>query len=193
MTTSILVTGGAGYIGSHTCKALRQAGFAPVAYDNLSRGNAEAVKWGELVVGDLAERALLRAAVERHRPAAVVHFAAFAYVGESNENPALYWRNNVGGTAELLAAMRECDIRHIVFSSSCAVYGVPRAVPIGEHSPFEPVSPYGATKMICERMLRDCAAASPLTYMALRYFNAAGADPEGDIGGRQLPRAPVNP
>ena len=118
MTASILVTGGAGYIGSHTCKALRQAGFAPVAYDNLSRGNAEAVKWGELVVGDLADRALLRATLERHRPAAVVHFAAFAYVGESNENPALYYRNNVGGTAELLTAMRDHDIRHIVFSSS---------------------------------------------------------------------------
>jgi UDP-arabinose 4-epimerase len=193
MTASILVTGGAGYIGSHTCKALRQAGFAPVAYDNLSRGNAEAAKWGELVVGDLADRALLRATLERHRPAAVVHFAAFAYVGESNENPALYYRNNVGGTAELLTAMRDHDIRHIVFSSSCAVYGVPRAVPIAEQSPFEPVSPYGASKMICERMLRDCAAASPLTYMALRYFNAAGADPAGDIGECHVPETHAIP
>src|SRR3981081_4802915 len=112
MTPSILVPGGAGSIGSHTCKALRGGGFAPVAYDNLSRGNAEAVKWGELVVGDLADRALLRATLERHRPAAVVHFAAFAYVGESNENPALYWRNNVGGTAELLTALRDPDLRH---------------------------------------------------------------------------------
>ncbi|HZE46313.1 MAG TPA: UDP-glucose 4-epimerase GalE, partial [Xanthobacteraceae bacterium] len=193
MTASILVTGGAGYIGSHTCKALRQAGFAPVAYDNLSRGNAEAVKWGELVVGDLADRALLRATLERHRPAAVVHFAAFAYVGESHENPALYYRNNVGGTAELLTAMRDQDIRHIVFSSSCAVYGVPRAVPIVEQSPFEPVSPYGASKMICERMLQDCAAASPLTYMALRYFNAAGADPAGDIGECHVPETHAIP
>src|ERR1700704_426850 len=117
MTASILVTGGAGYIGSHTCKALRQAGFAPVAYDNLSRGNAEAVKWGELVVGDLADRPLLRATMMRYRPVAVVHFAAFAYVGESTENPVLYYRNNVGGTAELLDAMRECGVCHIVFSS----------------------------------------------------------------------------
>jgi len=193
MTSPILVTGGAGYIGSHTCKALRQAGFAPVAYDNLSRGNAEAVKWGELVVGDLADRALLRGTLDRYRPAAVVHFGALADVRESNENPALYYRNNVGGTAELLGAMRDCDVRHIVFSSSCAVYGVPRAVPIAEQSPFEPVSPYGASKMICERMLRDCAAASPLSFMALRYFNAAGADPEGDIGECHVPETHAIP
>jgi UDP-arabinose 4-epimerase len=193
MTTSILVTGGAGYIGSHTCKALREAGFAPVAYDNLSRGNAEAVKWGELVVGDLADRALLRATLDRHRPTAVVHFAAFAYVGESNENPALYYRNNVGGTAELLAAMRDGDIRHIVFSSSCAVYGVPRAVPIAEQTPLEPVSPYGASKLMCERMLRDCATASALSFMALRYFNAAGADPAGDIGECHVPETHAIP
>ncbi len=193
MTPSILVTGGAGYIGSHTCKALRQAGFAPVTYDNLSRGNVEAVKWGELVVGDLADRALLRATLDRHRPVAVVHFAAFTSVGESNENPTLYYRNNVGSTAELLAAMRDCDIRHIVYSSSAAVYGVPRAIPIAEHSPFEPANPYGTTKMICERMLRDCADASSLTFMALRYFNAAGADPEGEIGECHVPETHAIP
>src|SRR6266581_3164850 len=144
--TSILVTGGAGFIGSHTCKALHHAGFTPVCYDNLSRGNAEAVKWGELVVGDLADGPLLRATLMRHRPAAVVHFAAFAYVGESAENPALYYRNNVGGTVELLDAMRECGVGHIVFSSSCAVYGVPRVVPIPENSPLDPINPYGAGK-----------------------------------------------
>ena len=142
----VLVTGGAGYIGSHTCKALRQAGFAPVVYDNLSRGNAEAVKWGELVVGDLADGVLLRQTIVRHRPTAVVHFAAFANVGESNENPAVYYRNNVGGRAELLTAMRECDIRHIVLSSSCAVYGVPRAAPIVEHNAFDLVNPFGRTR-----------------------------------------------
>src|SRR6266852_5177429 len=150
--TSVLVTGGAGFIGSHTCKALRSVGFAPVAYDNLSRGNAEAARWGELVIGDLADRSLLRETLLRHRPAAVVHFAAFAYVGESTENPLLYYRNNVGGTAELLDAVRECGVRHIVFSSSCAVYGVPPAVPITETSPLAPINPYGTTKMICERM-----------------------------------------
>jgi UDP-arabinose 4-epimerase len=191
--TSILITGGAGYIGSHTCKALRQAGFAPVVYDDLSRGNPEAVKWGELVIGELADRALLHATLERCRPAAVVHFAAYAYVGESTENPALYYRNNVGGTAELLAAMHACDVRHIVFSSTCAVYGVPRAVPIVEDNPLAPVNPYGTTKMLCEHMLRDCAAASALTFLALRYFNAAGADPDGEIGECHVPETHVIP
>src|SRR3954469_4238994 len=121
MTTSILVTGGAGYIGSHTCKALRQAGFAPIAYDNLSRGNAEAANWGELVIGDLADRALLRATLERHRPAAEDELAAFAYVGESNENPAACYRNKGGIAGELLSAMRQRDFRRIVLSRSWAV------------------------------------------------------------------------
>src|SRR2546421_5779781 len=191
--TSILVTGGAGFIGSHTCKALYRAGFTPVSYDNLSRGNAEAVKWGELVVGDLADRSLLRATLRHHRPVAVVHFAAFAYVGESAENPTLYYRNNVGGTAELLEAVRECGVRHIVFSSSCAVYGIPRIVPIPEDSPLDPINPYGRSKMICERMLQDCAAAFPLTWMALRYFNAAGSDPEGEIGECHVPETHAIP
>ncbi len=191
--TSVLVTGGAGFIGSHTCKALRSVGFAPVAYDNLSRGNAEAARWGELVIGDLADRSLLRETLLRHRPAAVVHFAAFAYVGESTEDPLLYYRDNVGGTAELLDVVRECGVPHIVFSSSCAVYGVPPAVPITETSPLAPVNPYGTTKMICERMLGDCAAASSLTFMALRYFNAAGADPAGEIGECHVPETHVIP
>src|ERR1700760_259034 len=115
--TPVLVTGGAGYIGSHTCKALHASGFLPIVYDDLSRGNREAVKWGELVVGELANRALLRETLRRVRPAAVVHFAAFAYVGESTENPSLYYRNNVGGTAELISGMRDCGVRNIVFSS----------------------------------------------------------------------------
>ena len=191
--TPILVTGGAGYIGSHTCKALRQAGFAPVVYDDLSRGNPEAVRWGELVTGELADRELLRATLRRCRPAAVVHFAAYAYVGESTENPALYYRNNVGGTAELVSAMHDCGVRHIVFSSSCAVYGAPQAIPIGEDNPLAPVNPYGATKAACERMLRDCAAASTLTFMALRYFNAAGADPDGEIGECHVPETHAIP
>jgi UDP-arabinose 4-epimerase len=191
--TTVLVTGGAGFIGSHTCKALRRSGFVPVVYDDLSRGNREAVKWGELVVGDLADRSLLRGTLQRHRPAAVVHFAAFAYVGESTENPALYYRNNVGGTAELISAMQDCDVRNIVFSSSCAVYGVPSAVPIVEKNSLDPVNPYGTTKMLCERMLSDCAAASNLTYMALRYFNAAGADPESQIGECHVPETHVIP
>src|SRR5262249_28958674 len=145
--TPVLVTGGAGFIGSHTCKALRNAGFSPVSYDDLSRGNAEAVKWGELVIASIADGRLLRDTLLRHRPVAVVHFAAFAYVGESTENPGLYYRNNVVGTLALLKAMRECGVRYLVFSSSCAVYGVPPVVPIQENTPLNPVNPYGATKM----------------------------------------------
>jgi UDP-glucose-4-epimerase GalE len=189
----VLVTGGAGYIGSHTCKALRRAGFTPVTYDNLARGNAESVKWGPLEAGDLADGSRLRDVLARHRPAAVVHFAALAYVGESNENPAAYYRNNVGGTAELLDAMRESDVRQIVFSSSCAVYGAPKTVPISEQCLEAPINPYGASKMICERMLRECSAAFPLTFMALRYFNAAGADPEGEVGECHVPETHAIP
>jgi len=191
--TSIFVTGGAGFIGSHTCKALRQAGFTPVTYDNLSRGNAEAVKWGPLEVGDLADRARLREAVARHRPAAVVHFAALAYIGESNERPAAYYANNVGGTAAMLEIMQEFRLRHLVFSSTCAVYGTPETVPISETSSLVPINPYGASKMTCERMLRECAAAFPLTFMALRYFNAAGADPDGEIGECHVPETHAIP
>ncbi len=190
---SILVTGGAGYIGSHTCKALRQAGFAPVTYDNLSRGNSEAVKWGPLEVGNLADRARLREVLARHHPAAVVHFAALAYVGESIENPATYYLNNVAGTATLLDVMRECGVRGIVFSSSCAVYGAPAVVPIPETSPHAPINPYGTSKMVCERLLQECAAAFPLTFIALRYFNAAGADPDGEIGECHVPETHAIP
>jgi UDP-arabinose 4-epimerase len=191
--TSILVTGGAGFIGSHTCKALRHAGFDPICYDNLTRGNSESVKWGALEIGDLADGARLRAVIGKYRPRAVVHFAAFAYVGESNADPIAYYRNNVGGTAELLDAMRECGVRHIVFSSSCAIYGVPHEIPITEQTPASPINPYGATKMICERMLRECAAVSPLSFIALRYFNAAGADPDGEIGECHVPETHAIP
>jgi len=185
--TSILVTGGAGYIGSHTCKALRRAGFDPVTYDNLARGNSEAVKWGALEIGELTDQNKLRATLVRYRPAAVVHFAALTDVGESNRNPPLYYQNNVGGTAALLAAMRECDVGKLIFSSSCAVYGVPAVVPTSEEAPYAPINPYGETKMVCERMLAECALAFPLSFVSLRYFNAAGADPEGEIGPCQIP------
>ena len=191
--TAILVTGGAGYIGSHACKALRRAGFAPVSYDNLSRGNPEAVQWGAFEIGELADRERLLDVMARHDVSAVVHFAAFAYVGESSENPALYYRNNVGGTATLLEAMRARGIDKIVFSSSCAVYGVPRAVPIADDCPVAPINPYGATKAICEQMLKECAATSALNFIALRYFNAAGADPDGDIGECHVPETHAIP
>jgi UDP-arabinose 4-epimerase len=191
--TSILVTGGAGFIGSHTCKALRAAGFAPVSYDSLERGNPEAVQWGALEIGALADGGRLREILTRYRPAAVVHFAALAYVGESNTDPLLYYQNNVGGTAALLDAMRDCGVGKIVFSSSCAVYGAPATVPITEAAPCAPVSPYGATKMFCEQMLQDCAAAFALHFIALRYFNAAGADPAGEIGECHVPETHAIP
>jgi UDP-arabinose 4-epimerase len=191
--SNILVTGGAGYVGSHACKALRRAGFAPVTYDNIERGNAEAVKWGPFENGDLSDGSRLREVLARHRPAAVMHFAALAYVGESSEFPSRYYRNNVGGTAALLDAMREAGVEKMVFSSSCAVYGTPAQVPIGEETPTVPINPYGAGKMICERMLRECAQAFPLAFMALRYFNAAGADPDGEIGECHIPETHVIP
>jgi UDP-arabinose 4-epimerase len=193
MTKSVLVTGGAGFIGSHTCKALSRAGFSPVSYDNLSRGNAPAVKWGELVVGDINDRSSLTETMKRYRPVAVIHFAAFAYVGESKENPALYYTNNVGGTAQLLGAMRDCGVDCIVFSSSCAAYGIPSAIPISESCLLDPINPYGATKQICERMLRECAESSALRFITLRYFNAAGADPDGEIGECHLPETHAIP
>jgi UDP-arabinose 4-epimerase len=191
--TAILVTGGAGYIGSHTCKALRRAGFSPISYDNLGRGNPEAVQWGALEIGELTDRERLADVMARHGVRAVVHFAAFAYVGESSKNPALYYRNNVGGTAMLLEVMHAHGVGKIVFSSSCAVYGMPHSVPIGEDSPLAPINPYGATKAICEQMLKECAAASALNFIALRYFNAAGADPDGDIGECHVPETHAIP
>ena len=191
--TAVLVTGGAGYIGSHTCKALRRAGFLPVSYDNLSRGNAEAVQWGALEIGELADRDRLTDVMTRHDVNAVIHFAAFAYVGEANDNPAMYHRNNVDGTATLLEAMRVRGVEKIVLSSSCAVYGMPHAVPISEDSAIAPINPYGTTKAICERMLADCAATSALNFIALRYFNAAGADPDGELGEAHDPETHLIP
>src|SRR5260221_12315732 len=182
MSKSILVTGGAGYVGSHACKALARAGYRPVVYDNLSRGHAEAVRWGPLAEGDLHDRGKLIAAMRSHTIAAVMHFAAFAYVGESVGDPELYYRNNVGGTLALLGAMREAGVRSIVFSSTCAVYGVPDKVPIGETTAKAPLNPYGETKLAIERALHWYAEAYDLRYAALRYFNAAGADADGEIG-----------
>lgn len=178
----VLVTGGAGYVGSHACKALAMAGHEPVVYDNLINGHREAVQWGPLEEGDIADRQRLDAVLVRYRPNTVMHFAAFAYVGESVSQPAKYYRNNVVGTLTLLEAMLEHGIGSMVFSSTCATYGTPDSSPIDEDSPQHPINPYGASKLMVERLLQDFSQAHGLRYATLRYFNAAGADPDGQIG-----------
>ena len=189
----VLVTGGAGYIGSHACKALAAAGYVPVAFDNLVYGHEWAVKWGPLIRGDILDRAALNAAIEKYTPLAVMHFAAFAYVGESVENPGKYYRNNVGGSLSLLEAMRDHGIGKFIFSSTCATYGVPRSVPIPETHPQNPINPYGASKLMIERMLRDFDVAHGLRSISLRYFNAAGADADGEIGEAHEPETHLIP
>lgn len=189
----ILVTGGAGYIGSHACKALARAGFTPVAYDNLYRGFARAVKWGPLETGDLLDAARLDAVMDAHRPDAVMHFAALTYVGESVSDPAMYYRANVMGSIALLDAMRRHNVRRIVFSSTAAVYGEPPVSPIPESSPLAPINPYGQTKLGIERAIGDYAKAYGYQWAALRYFNAAGADPDGEIGENHDPETHLIP
>jgi UDP-arabinose 4-epimerase len=193
MGKNILVTGGAGYIGSHACKALAKAGYTPIAYDNLVYGHREAVRWGPLVEGDLADAKLLADTLSRFEVAAVIHFAAFAYVGESMVKPQLYFHNNVVNTLTLLDAMLAAKLRHIVFSSSCATYGTPARVPITEDTPQNPVNPYGESKLICERAIHWYGEAHGMTYAALRYFNASGADPEGEIGEAHDPETHLVP
>ena len=177
-TNTVLVTGGAGYIGSHTCKILAQEGYLPVAFDNLSSGHAWAAKWGPLERGDILDRAALDRVIEKYRPSACLHFAAFAYVGESVSDPGKYYRNNVVGSLTLLEALRDHGVDQFVLSSTCATYGVPDRVPIDETLPQAPINPYGASKLMVERMLADFHAAHRLRSVALRYFNAAGADPD---------------
>lgn len=189
----ILVTGGAGYVGSHACKALAAAGHDPVVYDNLSTGHRWAVRWGPLVEGDLRDRERLAWAFAEYRPELVMHFAARAYVGESVTDPQLYYDNNVGGTLALLSEMRRAEVRRIVLSSTCATYGIPRVVPIEVDTPQLPINPYGHSKLHCERMLRDYCVAYDFAAVALRYFNAAGADPEGEIGEAHEPETHLIP
>ncbi len=178
----ILVTGGAGYIGSHTCKALRMAGAVPVAYDSLVTGNADAVKWGPLVVADVRDRWTLLSTFREHGIDAVMHFAGAAIVAESVLNPSKYYDINVSGLIALLDVCRDYGIENVVFSSSCATYGNADCSPITEETPQLPVSPYGRTKLIGETMLRDYEAAFGIRHASLRYFNAAGADPDGEVG-----------
>ena len=193
MSQSVLVTGGAGYIGSHACKALAQAGYIPVTYDNLSRGHRHAVRWGPLIEGEIADRAAVAAALRAHRISSVMHFAAFAYVGESGTDPALYYRNNVVGTLALLDAMREAGVGRIVFSSTCATYGLPEKMPIAETTPQHPVNPYGETKLAIERVLHWYGQAYGLRSVALRYFNASGCDRGAEIGEEHEPETHLIP
>ena len=190
---NILVTGGAGCIGSHTCKMLAKAGYTPITYDNLVYGHRWAVKWGPLEVGDIADYDRLNEVIRTYQPEAVIHFAAYAYVGESVEEPAKYYRNNVAGTLTLLEAMRDNEIKMIVFSSSCAIYGVPLEIPIKENHRQEPINPYGTSKLTVERMLRDFDKAYGICFFSLRYFNAAGDDPDGEIGESHDPETHLIP
>ncbi len=182
METCVLVTGGAGYIGSQTCKALARSGYVPVSLDNMVYGHAWAVQWGDLVQGDILDPVTLDAVFAQYAPRAVIHFAAFAYVGESVTDPQKYYRNNVAGSLALLEAMRRHGCRRIVFSSTCATYGEPREMPIPESHGQHPVNPYGWSKLMIEQMLKDFDLAYDIRHVALRYFNAAGADPDGDVG-----------
>ena len=189
----VLVTGGAGYIGSHACKQLAREGIEPVVFDNLSRGHRDAVKWGPLVVGDLHDTTSLLETMKSYKPDAVIHFAALSYVGESVEHPHLYYANNVGGTLSLLHAMKLADVRNFVLSSTCAVYGEPSTLPISEVTPRNPVNPYGRSKFFIEEMLNDYAMAQGLNYVALRYYNACGADQDGEAGERHDPETHLLP
>lgn len=189
----VLVTGGAGYIGSHTAKALSQAGWTPVTYDNLYYGHSWAVKWGPLVEGDIGDRAKLLEVFRRYDIGAVIHLAAFAYVGESMEVPERYYDNNVGKSLILLEAAREAGVRHVVFSSSCTIYGTPERMPIVEDTPRRPVSPYAETKLVFERALHWYGQAHGITAVSLRYFNASGADEDGELGEDHTPETHLIP
>ncbi|EJZ17070.1 UDP-glucose 4-epimerase GalE [Rhizobium sp. Pop5] len=193
MLRYILVTGGAGFIGSHICKALSRAGMVPVTYDNLSTGHADSVRWGPLIRAELGDAVALRRTLAEFSPECVIHCGANAYVGESVDMPRKYYRNNVVGSLTLLEACLDQDIDRIVFSSSCATYGIPASLPIREESPQQPVNPYGRTKLIFEMALEDFAAAYGIRFAALRYFNAAGADPEGELAERHQPETHLIP
>ena len=189
---TILVTGGAGYIGSHACKALMRAGHVPVCYDGLLTGWRAAVKFGPFEAGTLQDRAALDRVIAAHRPEAVMHFAALSDVGEASRDPGRYWQNNVGGSLTLLEAMVAGGVRHMVFSSTCAVYGDQDGV-LDEATATAPLNAYGASKLAVEHMLRDFAAAHGVSHVAIRYFNVAGADPDGEVGEHHRPETHLIP
>lgn len=193
MARPVLVTGGAGFVGSHAAKALAAAGYLPVVFDNLEHGNRWAVRWGPLEEGDILDAARLEAVMRRWRPEAVLHFAGLISVGESVEKPDLYYRSNVQGSLNLVEAMRAAGVQRVVFSSTAAVYGATDTVPIPESAPLQPVNPYGAGKAMVETILADCGVAYGIRSVSLRYFNAAGADPDGETGEAHDPETHLIP
>lgn len=193
LSNQVLVTGGAGYIGSHACLRLAEAGFEPVVFDNLANGHDRFVQWGALVRGDIRDREAVRRAFEHVRPAAVMHFAALIEVGESVKHPGRFFETNVGGAANIIQASLEAGVRALVFSSTCATYGDPVHMPMSEEHPQNPVNPYGRSKLLVEQMLTDADRYCGLRSITLRYFNAAGCDPEGRIGERHDPETHAIP
>lgn len=191
--TYILVTGGAGYIGSHACKALAQAGYTPVTYDNLITGWQDAVKFGPFEQGDLLDRARLDEVFAKYQPAAVMHFAALSQVGEAMSEPGKYWTNNVTGSLTLIEATVAAGCKNFVFSSTCATYGEHDNVVLDEDTPQMPLNAYGASKRAIEDILRDFEAAHGLNHVIFRYFNVAGADPEGEVGEFHRPETHLIP
>lgn len=190
---NVLVTGGAGYIGSHVCQTLAQQGYHPITVDNLSRGHKDFVKWGPLHQIDISETAKISEIIKAEKIENVFHLAAYAYVGESVHDPLLYYQNNVLGSLSLLNAMKEAGARQIIFSSTCATYGVPKVIPIDENSPQNPINPYGKSKLMVENILREFVRAHHFSAVSLRYFNAAGADINGKIGESHEPETHLIP
>lgn len=190
---NILVTGGAGYIGSHCCKALQKRGYHPVTVDNLIYGHSENVKWGPCYQGDVGNRRILNQIFKDKKIDAVMHFAAFAYVGESVTDPQKYYTNNLKNTINLLKSVLENHVRYFIFSSTCATYGMPQKLPLDENHRRQPISPYGKSKYMIEEILADYHKAYDFEFISLRYFNAAGADPEGEIGEDHTPETHLIP
>ena len=193
MRDTILVTGGAGFIGSHTCKALSRAGYLPIVYDNLSNGVREAVKWGPLEIDDLENKSRLTEVMALYQPAGVIHFAAHIDSAESTQNAAKFYKNNVANSIALIDAMLRNKVKNIVFSSSAAVYGDPNTIPISENHTLNPVTPYGHSKKIVEQIIKDISTSSDIRYSILRYFNAAGSDPDGQLTENHKPETHLLP
>jgi UDP-arabinose 4-epimerase len=193
MPKRILVAGGAGYIGSHTCKILSESGFIPVVYDDLRRGNSWSVRWGPFVKAALEDKEALARTMKAYKIAAVIHFAGYAYIEESMNDPSIYFKNNFLTTINLLDAMVEVGVKPIVISSTCATYGIPQHLPIRENTPLKPINPYGASKVMVEELARWYGACHGIKTFALRYFNAAGADPDGLIGEHHVPEPHLLP